>query len=100
MSAPSSVSVRLALVSTWCAVGAIVTSGAFVSETVELEVTRALGLASPSLALLTFWLMTVVVQGAMWWVTVAVKQRVDTPPEFTVTEALDGARPRSAISHD
>ncbi len=57
------------------------TSVAFVSETIQFKVTGSLGLASPTLALLTFWLMTIVVQGAIWWVTVAVRERADTPTE-------------------
>ena len=84
MSDPSPVrlSIRLALVSTWCACGAIVTAVASENETIQLKVMSSLGLASPSLALLTLWLMTVVVQGAIWWVTVAVRERADTPSDI------------------
>jgi hypothetical protein len=66
-----------------------VTACVFVSETLQVKITTSLGLTSPSLALLTFWLMTIVLQGAIWWVTVAVRERVDASPDTQIAEVPD-----------
>ena len=63
------------LVFNWFAYGAIVTSVAFSSDAIVLEVIRFLGLESTSLALLTFLLITVVFQAAIWWLNVAARTR-------------------------